>query len=144
MKACVVDDDHTSLVLIGEFLEDQGWDVSLFNHPSAKSSDGSNLEDIVSQEDNKLLIMDVRFGRDKEGLKLGLQTVKNLIEQKKINLECMILFVSQFGQEDINFCTYENSLKGKGINCAWFDKPIDFVLLNSYISAISSIDRNIK
>lgn len=129
MKACIVDDDFTSLILLGEFLEDQGWDASTFHHPNKPNENGKTLEDALSLKDTKLLIMDVRFGRDKEGLMLGLKTVEKLVESDQIKSECGVLFVSQFGQEDINFSSTKKLLESKGIQCDWLDKPVDFIQL---------------
>ena len=43
MKACVVDDDYTSRVLLKDFLVDEGWDVAEFSHPEKKSEELSEI-----------------------------------------------------------------------------------------------------
>ena len=137
MKACVVDDDYTSLILLKEFLEDQGWNVTVFSHPKEFSENDKNLADELQGNENKLLIMDARFGRDTEGLRLGLSTVEKLVASKKIRSDCMVIFVSQFGKETINFSSYKDNLKSNGIECEWLDKPVDFVLLDAKINKLS-------
>lgn len=136
MKACVVDDDYTSRILIGQFLEDEGWDVILFSHPDIKSEKGTQLNEELSDKSTKLLIMDVRFGRDAEGLRLGLNSVKYLAESNTLKPNCLVLFVSQFGRDYIEFSSVEEILTKKEIRVDWLDKPIDYVLLNETISQV--------
>ena len=133
MKACVVDDDYTSRILISEFLEDEGWDVILFSHPDKLSEKGTPLNEELFDDQTKLLIMDVRFGRDAEGLRLGLNSVKYLAESNTLRPNCLVLFVSQFGRDYIEFSSVEEILTKKKIHVNWLDKPIDYVLLNEKI-----------
>lgn len=134
MKACVVDDDSTSRVLLGEFLKDEGWNVVLFNHPTSLSKIGTTLLDELTDMSPKLLVMDVRFGRDAEGLRLGLNTAKHLVETNKLTSNCLVVFVSQFGRDHIEFNFIEEALKTNGIQFHWFDKPVDFVKLKGCLT----------
>ena len=134
MKACIVDDDYTSRVLLGEFLKDQGWEVILFVHPDKPSENNNTLlHNELKDKNTKLLIMDVRFGRDTDELRLGLTSVKRLVELKIIQSNCLVIFVSQFGRDHIEFTSVENILKKNNIEFYWFDKPVDFVLLDEKI-----------
>ncbi len=141
MKVCIVDDDHTSRVLLGEYLEDRGWEIIVFIHPDKPSLKNTLLIDELSDKNTKLLIMDVRFGRDADGLEKGLTTVKKLAEEDKLFSDCCVLFVSQFGREKVQIDSVERSLKEKKIRFYWLDKPIDYVLLNERIQEISMLER---
>jgi DNA-binding NtrC family response regulator len=136
MKACVVDDDHTARILLGGYLEDRGWVAQLFNHPDTPSEENKTLTEALSDRDIKLLIMDVRFGRDKEGLAKGPKTVEKLVNEGKLLSNCFVLFVSQFGKERIDFDSVEKALNDKKIAFDWLDKPIDFVLLNNILKKV--------
>ena len=136
MKACVVDDDYTSLDLLGGFLEDRGWETVLFRDPDKPSLNGTMLEKELSNEDTKLLVMDVRFGRDAEGLRKGLTTVNRLAEEDTLTSNHNVVFVSLFGRDAIQFESVEATLGVKGIKPYWLDKPVDWVQLNEIINDI--------
>lgn len=134
MKACVVDDDPSSRQLLSEFLEDQGLEVVTFDHPDKTSvKKKSDLAGELSETTTKFLIMDVRFGRDAEGLTKGLKAVEALAKEKKLTSNCSVLFVSQFGREAINFHSLEETLEKNGITFYWFDKPVKNVELGEII-----------
>jgi len=135
MKACVVDDDYTSRVLLRDFLDDDGWEVISFNHPENSSEENSSmLVDELRDVTTKLLIMDVRFGRDADGLWLGLSTVRQLAENAELRSDQIVVFVSQFGKDLTNFRDVEEILKVLGIKNHWMDKPVDYTFLNQYLS----------
>ena len=135
MKACVVDDDYTSRVLLKDFLVDEDWEVVEFRHPQKKSEElQTSLAEELNDETTKLLIMDVRFGRDAEGLGLGLKTVKSLVEEGDIRDDFIIIFVSQFGKELIDFSDIEKLFNKHDIKNYWIDKPVDFVFLNEILN----------
>jgi|LGVE01.1.fsa_nt_gb FixJ family two-component response regulator len=137
MKACVVDDDYTSRVLLRDFLEDMGWGVLLFSHPERISEKGTSLVEDLSDNNTKLLVMDVRFGRDADGLTKGLKVTEILANEGKLNQNCRVVFISQFGKVRVQFDSVEKTLLSKGINFDWLDKPVDFVLLNLIVQDIA-------
>lgn len=137
MKACVVDDDSTSRVLLGDYLQDEGWKVVTFVHPDKPSEVGTSLVEELSDKETRLLIMDIRFGRDADGLEKGLNTVKKLAKEGKLKSECAVLFVSQFGRDRIQIDSVYESLEERGIDFNWLDKPVDTVFLNDIINTIS-------
>ena len=138
MKACVVDDDYTSRVLLKDYLEDMGWDVLLFSHPENKTEHGTSLAEELSDNKTKLLVMDVRFGRDADGLTKGLKVTEILANEEKLNQDCRVVFISQFGKVRVQFDSVEKTLLTKGIHFEWLDKPVDFVSLNQIVQNIAS------
>ncbi len=138
MKACVVDDDYTSLVLLKDYLEDMGWDVLLFSHPEKISEKGTTLVEELSDKSTKLLVMDVRFGKDADGLTKGLKVTETLANEGKLNQNCRVVFISQFGKVRVQFDSVEKTLLSKEINFDWLDKPVDFVSLNQIVQNIAS------
>ena len=137
MKACVVDDDYTSRVLLKDYLEDMGWDVLLFSHPENKTEHGTSLAEGLSDNKTKLLVMDVRFGRDADGLTKGLKVTEILANEGKLNQNCRVVFISQFGKVRVQFDSVEKTLLSKKITFDWLDKPVDFVLLNLIVQDIA-------
>jgi CheY-like chemotaxis protein len=134
MKACVVDDDYTSRVLLKDFLDDDGWNVVSFNHPDSNSIEAdTRLVDELKDEATKLLVMDVRFGRDADGLWLGLATVRQLAENAELRNDQIVVFVSQFGKNLTGFRDVEHILNVLGIKNHWMDKPVDYTFLNQYL-----------
>lgn len=137
MKACVVDDDYTSRVLLKNYLIDEGWQVVVFDSPVSKTENQKpNLKEVLSDKDTKLLIMDVRFGRENDGLRLGLKTIKNHVESGDIKNSMVIILVSQFGKDQADYSDLETILKDKHIFNHWLDKPVDFVILNEILRSI--------
>lgn len=133
MKACVLDDDHTSLALLSDFLKDEGWEVVMFTHPDRPSESGTRLDKELSDERTELLIMDVRFGREDDGLIKGLNAARTLAEQKMLISGSTVVFVSQFGRDSIQTDDVEDTLGKNGVHFYWLDKPVDFVHLKDII-----------
>ncbi len=137
MKACVVDDDFTSRTLMRDYLNDMGWDVLLFNHPDGTPEpDNKTLPDALSQDDINLLVMDVRFGKDAEGVFKGLKETKKLAEKGHLSSRCKVIFISQFGKDIDEFEKVKKTLDEKGIENWWLDKPLDFVELDGIIQQV--------
>lgn len=137
MKACVVDDDYTSRVLLKNYLIDEGWEVVEFKSPNYKSENKiTNLKEELAHKNTKLLIMDVRFGREEPGLRLGLATIKSLVESGDIKDSLVIILVSQFGKEQAGYNDLEPILQNRNIQNHWLDKPIEFVHLNEILRSI--------
>jgi hypothetical protein len=81
--------------------------------------------------------MDVRFGRDTDGLAKGLTTVRKLADENKLKSNCVVFFVSQFGRDVVQTGPVEAILEKKQIRFYWFDKPIDYVQLGQKIRELS-------
>ena len=107
MKACVVDDDYTSRQLISDYLEDEGLKVVRFDHPDNRSEiKKTSLSKELQDPNTKILIMDIRFGREAVGLKRGLKLrLPPFLDHELTNFKWNLLFLfTAIDASDRHYC----------------------------------------
>jgi DNA-binding response OmpR family regulator len=113
MRIAVFDDDEDMRTMIGDFLQDEGYEVICM------AKDPRELERI---EECNVLILDVRTRTDRYA---GINYVIQQRALKKIPQEATAVFISNFGRGNKQI----GLLLAKAGQHIWLDKPIELAEL---------------
>jgi DNA-binding response OmpR family regulator len=123
MNIAIVDDDFTAQTLIGDYLEDNGYEV-------IKAYEPDEITATLPQLD--VIIMDVMIEHDRTK---GLRYIRDKTEQHIITPEKLVIFVSNFGREREEIQNLLNEVD-QHIDFKWFDKSLDTAFFSALLQSV--------
>ena len=123
MKIAIVDDDFTAQTLIGDYLEDEGYEVT-------KAYEPDEITATLPQFD--VIIMDVMIKHDRTK---GLKYIRDKVQQNIISPRKLVIFVSNFGREPEEIQSLLNEVN-QYIDFKWFDKSFDTAFFDTLLKCV--------
>jgi DNA-binding response OmpR family regulator len=118
-RVILIEDDDTTMSVISDFLEDEGFDIICFESPDKA---------VDEVQPNDILIIDVRFEKI-NSISAGVDFIISLRARKPEFNNTKTIFISNFGRTRI-----ENKLQQLNPNSfIWLDKPFGMNLLDHAI-----------
>lgn len=111
LRAVIIEDDYTAWSVMSDFLQDEGYEVAIFNSPNEARTE-------IRPTD--VLIVDVRIGMNPSA---GVDFIILLKNDPRFN-DTKTIFISNFGREKI-----EEKLMQLDQKFIWIDKPIEMTTL---------------